>query len=119
MASRLRILVVEDSLTVRRHVVETLGAEADIDVVGETPDGRRAVDLCKSLRPDVVTLDMVLPGLNGVEVTEQIMGFCPTPIVIVSASSNRGEAFTTFAALTAGAVDVLDKPRGDEPEGQW
>jgi two-component system chemotaxis response regulator CheB len=62
---------------------------------------------------------MMLPGLDGVRATEEIMAFSPTPIVIVSASQNRGEALTTFEALTAGAVDVLDKPVGDEVDDRW
>jgi two-component system chemotaxis response regulator CheB len=115
----LRALVVEDSLTVRRRLCETLAAEADIDVVGEAEDGRRAIELCETLRPDVVTMDMMLPLMTGVAATEYIMAHCPTPILIVSSSINRGELFKTYDALAAGAVDVLEKPRGDEPEGEW
>jgi two-component system chemotaxis response regulator CheB len=115
----LRVLVVEDSLTVRRRLCETLAAEPGIEVVGEAEDGRRAIALCQALRPDVVTMDMMLPVMTGVAATEYIMAHCPTPILIVSSSINRGELFKTYDALAAGAVDVLEKPRGDEPEGQW
>jgi two-component system chemotaxis response regulator CheB len=117
--TKLRVLVVEDSLTVRRRLCETLSAEPDIEVVGEAEDGRRAIELCQALRPDVATIDMMLPLMTGVAATEYIMAHCPTPILIVSASTNRGELFRTYDALAAGAVDVLEKPRGDEPEGQW
>jgi two-component system chemotaxis response regulator CheB len=117
--AKLRVLVVEDSLTVRRRLCETLSAEADIEVVGEAEDGRRAIELCQGLRPDVATIDMMLPLMTGVAATEYIMAHCPTPILIVSSSTNRGELFKTYDALAAGAVDVLEKPRGDEPEGQW
>jgi two-component system chemotaxis response regulator CheB len=117
--TKLRVLVVEDSLTVRRRLCETLAAEADIEVVGEAEDGRRAIELCQSLRPDVATIDMMLPLMTGVAATEYIMAHCPTPILIVSSSTNRGELFRTYDALAAGAVDVLEKPRGDEPEGEW
>jgi two-component system chemotaxis response regulator CheB len=61
----------------------------------------------------------MLPVMTGLAATEYIMAFCPTPILIVSASTNRGELFKTYDALTAGAVDVLEKPRGDEAEGVW
>ena len=115
----LRVLVVEDSLTVRRRLCETLAAEPDVEVVGEAEDGRRAIELCRTLRPDVVTMDMMLPLMTGVAATEYIMAHCPTPILIVSSSINRGELFKTYDALAAGAVDVLEKPLGDEPEGQW
>lgn len=116
---KLRVLVVEDSLTVRRRLCETLAIERDIEIVGEAEDGRRAIELCQSLRPDVLTMDMMLPLMTGVAATEYIMAHCPTPILIVSSSTNRGELFRTYDALAAGAVDVLEKPRGDEPEGQW
>lgn len=117
--SRIRILVVEDSLTVRMRLLEVLNADPTIEVVGDTPDGRKAVAMCQQLRPDVVSLDMVLPGLSGLQVTEEIMARCPTPIVIVSASLNRGEIFNTFDALRAGAVDVLEKPTLDENDANW
>lgn len=108
--TKVRVLVVDDSITVRRYMVEVLSADPDLLVVGEAEDGKHAIDLCEQLRPDVVTLDMVLPVLSGQAATEHIMAYCPTPILIVSASTNRGELFQTYAALAAGAVDVLDKP---------
>jgi two-component system chemotaxis response regulator CheB len=115
----IRVLVIEDSLTVRRRIVETLAADREITVVGEGEDGRRAVELCEALRPDVVTLDMMLPVMSGLAATEHIMAYCPTPILIVSSSTNRGEVFKTYEALAAGAIDVLEKPSGSEPEGVW
>lgn len=115
----IRVLVVDDSLTVRRRIVDILTAHPDFDVVGEAADGHAAVELCRTARPDVITLDMMLPGMNGLEATEHIMGFCPTPILIVSASFNRGELLKTYDALAAGAVDVLEKPNGTEAEGAW
>lgn len=115
----IRVLVVEDSLTVRMRIVEVLAADPDLLVVGEASDGQQAIDLCERLRPDVITLDMMLPVMNGLAVTEHIMAFCPTPIVIVSSSMNRGELSRTYDALAAGAVEVLDKPSGDEPDDAW
>lgn len=115
----LRVLVVEDSLTVRGLLVDTLRADPSFEVVGEAPDGRTAIELCERLRPDVITMDMMLPVMTGLAATEYIMAYCPTPIVIVSASTNRGELFKTYDALAAGAVDVLEKPTGDEPAGEW
>lgn len=105
----IRVLVVDDSATVRGRLVEILSADPDFTVVGEAEDGRRAIELCKALRPDVLTLDLVLPELDGLAVTEEIMAHQPTPILIVSASMNRGEVVRTYDALAAGAVDVLDK----------
>lgn len=117
--NRIRVLVVEDSVTVLRRLVEVLGADPQIEVVGEAGDGRRAIELARKLKPDIITLDMMLPVMTGVAVTEYIMAHFPTPILIVSASTNRGELFRTYDALAAGAVDVLEKPTGNEPDGEW
>lgn len=118
MAS-VRVLVVEDSLTVRKRMLEVLSADPNIEVVGEAEDGKRGIELCQALRPDVVTLDMMLPVMSGLAATEFIMAYCPTPILIVSASTNRGELFKTYEALAAGALDVLEKPLGDELDDAW
>lgn len=117
--AKIRVLVVEDSLTVRKRMLEVLAADPDIEIAGEADDGKRGIELCQQLRPDVVTLDMMLPIMSGLAATEFIMAYCPTPILIVSASTNRGELFKTYEALAAGALDVLDKPRGADPDGVW
>jgi two-component system chemotaxis response regulator CheB len=116
---KLRVLVVEDSLTIRRRFCEILAADPEIDVIGEAEDGKRAIELCELLRPDVISLDMVMPVMSGVTATEYIMAYMPTPILIVSASTNRGELFKTYDALAAGAVDVLEKPTVDDVDAAW
>jgi len=116
---RLRVLVVEDSLTVRRRLCDALATDSNFEIVAEGDNGQAAIDLCLRLRPDVVTLDMQLPIMTGLSATEYIMAHCPTPILIVSASTNRGELFKTYDALAAGAVDVLEKPRGDASDDDW
>ncbi len=106
----LRILIVEDSLTVRRRLTDVFSEDPAFTVVGETGDGEQAFAMCQSLRPDVVTLDLMLPGLNGVEVTRRIMTHCPTPIVIFSGADNRTMNLHLLDALSAGAVDAVEKP---------
>ena len=115
----IRILVVEDSVTVRRHLCEVLAADRELVVVGEAGDGKQAIELCQALQPDVVTMDMMLPVMSGLSATEYIMAHRPTPILIVSSSTNRGELFKTYDALAAGAVEVLEKPPGNDADTAW
>jgi len=112
----IRVLVGEDSTTVRKRLIEILDSDPEIEVVGEASDGKAAIELCESLRPDLVTLDMMMPVMSGLAATEYIMAYFATPILIVSASTNRGELFRTYEALAAGAVDVLEKPLDDPDE---
>ncbi|NUP13215.1 MAG: chemotaxis-specific protein-glutamate methyltransferase CheB [Polyangiaceae bacterium] len=116
---KVRVLVVEDSVTIRERLREVLASDPEVEAVAVVGDGKEAIERCAELRPDVVSLDMILPVMSGLAATEYIMAHCPTPILIVSSSTNRGEIFKTCDALAAGAVDVLEKPRGDEPEGEW
>lgn len=117
--SKIRVLVVEDSPTVRARLLEVIAGDPQLEVVGEAGDGQSAIDLCQRLRPDVMTLDMMLPVMSGLTATQFIMAHCPTPILVVSASFNRGEVFKTYDALAAGAVDVIEKPTGLEAPGVW
>ena len=119
MRAAIRVLVVEDSPTVRDYLCEVLAADPGVEVVGEAGDGKRAIELCQALRPDVVTMDMMLPVMTGLAATEYIMAHCPTPILIVSSSTNRGELFKTYDALAAGALEVLEKPQGNASDATW
>jgi two-component system, chemotaxis family, protein-glutamate methylesterase/glutaminase len=116
---RVRVLVADDSVTVRARIVAALERAPDMEVVGEAADGREAIELCLARRPDVITLDMMMPAMTGLQATEYIMAYAPTPIVIVSASTNRGELFRTYDALAAGAIDVIEKPRPNESPEAW
>jgi len=116
---KIRVLVVEDSLTVRKRLVEVLNADPQMEVVAEAEDGKQAIALCQELRPDVITLDMMLPVMSGLAATEYIMAHCPTPILVVSSSTNRGELFKTYEALAAGAVEVMEKPHTDDAADDW
>jgi two-component system chemotaxis response regulator CheB len=114
----IRVLVVEDSATMRHHLRSALAADAELVVVGEALDGGQAIEMCGRLRPDVVTMDMMLPTVSGLSATEHIMADFPTPILVVS-SADRAELYSTYNALAAGAVDVLEKPRGDASDAGW
>jgi len=115
----IRVLIADDSPTILDLLREVVSSDAQFEIVGTASNGSEAVALCRSLRPDVITMDMMMPVMSGLEATEEIMAYCPTPILIVSSSFNRGEIFKSYDALAAGAVDVLEKPAGTEPEGEW
>jgi two-component system chemotaxis response regulator CheB len=114
-----RVLVADDSVTVRKRIVDVLSAQPDFEVVAEAGDGREAIEACQRLRPDVITLDVMMPVMTGLAATEYIMAYCPTPILVVSSSFNRGEMFRAYDTLAAGAVELLEKPRGDETDPAW
>src|SRR5947209_1081379 len=106
------VLVVDDSATVRTLLVEILRADPELRVVGQARDGVEAVALAQQLRPHVITMDLRMPRLDGFEATKEIMMTAPTPIIIVTASVERGEVEIAMHALRAGAVYVLRKPDG-------
>lgn len=107
----LRVLVVDDSPTARMLLVRTLESQPDIKVVAQAKDGAEAVALTKELKPDVITMDVRMPNMDGLRATEQIMGQFPTPIVIVSSSVEAPDLQITFNALRVGALEVVEKPR--------
>ncbi len=110
----IRVLVVEDSPTARSLLVSLLDQDPEIQVVGTALDGIQAVRGAIDLRPDLITMDIHLPRLNGLEATRQIMRAAPAPIVIVTADLNRSDMDLTFEAIRVGAVSVVRKPgRGD------
>src|SRR5277367_4085973 len=115
----IRVLVADDSMTVRKRLIQTLSTDPALEVIAEARDGRTATELCQRLHPDVITMDVMMPVMDGVTATEYIMANCPTPILMVSVSSNRGQALQTFDALAAGAIAVLDKAAGTESDGMW
>jgi two-component system chemotaxis response regulator CheB len=105
----IRVLIVDDSPTVRLLLQTTLEADPEIRVAGFAVNGQDAVQQTNALRPDIVTMDVEMPLLNGIEATRLIMEQCPTPIVIVTSHSSDNDA-VTFNALRMGALQVLEKP---------
>ena len=108
----LRVLVAEDSATTRALLVALLGSDEQLRVVGEAKNGAEAIAMTKDLRPDVVTMDIRMPIMDGFEATKQIMIEAPTPIVIVSATVEVRDVEVSVQALRAGALAVLPPPVG-------
>jgi two-component system chemotaxis response regulator CheB len=110
--SRIRVLVTDDSAFMRQVVTRTLESDARFEVVGTASSGAEAIEQCRKLRPDVVTMDFNMPGMNGAEATRAIMAERALPIVMLSAHTQQG-AKETLQALEAGAVDFVTKPSGE------
>ena len=108
----IKVLVVEDSPVVREFLVHILGADPDIRVIGTAHDGEEALEAIARKQPDVITMDVHMPKMNGLDATRRIMETCPTPIVVVSGSTDPAEVATTFEAMEAGALAVLRRPAG-------
>ncbi|WP_129628082.1 chemotaxis-specific protein-glutamate methyltransferase CheB [Candidatus Oscillochloris fontis] len=110
MAHPLRILIVDDSALMRRLIRTMLEQDPELTVVGEAADGREALIRVAELRPDLITLDVRMPVMDGVETTRQIMAYQPTPILVLTASLSRYDIDITFQMLDSGALDVMEKP---------
>lgn len=108
---RTRVLVVDDSAIVRKVLSEILGAQPDLEVVGTAPDPYIARDKILSLSPDVLTLDIEMPRMDGLTFLNRIMRYHPLPVIVIS-SLAQSSTRAAMEALTQGAVDVLAKPGG-------
>lgn len=106
----IRVLVVDDSPTTAELLTHILDADPGITVVGRAADGTQAVKMAQELRPDVITMDVVMPDMDGVEATRRIMASAPVPIVVVTAHADSNEPRVAFEALKAGALEVVGKP---------
>ncbi|SFV37176.1 two-component system, chemotaxis family, response regulator CheB [Hyphomicrobium facile] len=107
---KVKVLVVDDSPTMRGLIATALTKDPDIVVVGEAEDPLQARQAIKTLNPDVVTLDVEMPNMSGLEFLEKIMRLRPMPVIMVSTLTKRG-AEETLQALEMGAIDCIEKPR--------
>src|SRR3954470_12081483 len=106
---KVRVLIADDSAFMRKVLQSILATDPQLDVIGEARDGREAVSLNDSLNPDVISMDIMMPHVDGLQATEQIMSRNPRPIVIVSSEARDG-AEATLRALELGAIDFVPKP---------
>ncbi|HLK15230.1 MAG TPA: chemotaxis response regulator protein-glutamate methylesterase [Fimbriimonadaceae bacterium] len=107
----LRVLVVDDSAFMRRLITTILSADAEIDVIGQAKNGAEAIEMTAKFRPDVLTLDVEMPGVDGFQALQAIMQANPTPVVMLSSLTMAG-AEATIRCLELGAVDFVAKPSG-------
>lgn len=110
--SRVRTLIVDDSPSIRAALTRILSADPEIEVVGQAPEPNAAREMIKALEPDVITLDVEMPGMDGLSFLERIMRLRPMPVVMCSTLTARGAA-VTIEALRLGAVDCIAKPSGN------
>ena len=107
-----RVLIVDDSPTARMLLKALLESDPQITVIGMAVNGQEGVQQALALKPDLITMDIRMPVMNGFEATRRIMELCPTPIIVVSSSVETSDLQITFNAVRAGALDVVEKPRG-------
>jgi len=110
MSERIRVLVVDDSALMRKLIPAILARDSSIEVVGTAMDGAFALKKIEELEPDVVTLDLEMPRMDGMETLRLIMRRAPMPVILFSTHSKEG-AYATFKALALGAVDFVAKPK--------
>lgn len=108
----IKLLIVDDSALVRKLLTEMLGKDRDIEVVGTAADPYAARERIKQLNPDVITLDVEMPRMDGITFLENLMRLRPLPVVMVSSLTQRG-ADVTLRALELGAIDFIAKPKID------
>ncbi len=108
----IRVLIVEDSAVVRQQLHYLLSSQPDMEVVGFARNGVEAVQMAGKLKPDVVTMDIHMPAMDGLEATERIMAENPVPVVIVGATWSAGDAGKVARAMKVGAIAVSQKPPG-------
>ncbi len=110
--TKIKVLIVEDSRTVSQYLEYILGNDPEIEVIGNVANGQQAVDFVKKTKPDIITMDIDMPIMNGLVATQKIMSTTPIPTIVVTASRNAKKKSNSIEALAAGALSIIEKPVG-------
>jgi two-component system chemotaxis response regulator CheB len=109
---KIKVLIVEDSPSVQDLLIYILGSDPEIEIIGTAYTGKRAIKFLERNKPDIITMDMDMPEMDGLEATRIIMETNPVPIIIVTASWSPSEVKSTYKATEVGAIAIMEKPRG-------
>jgi two-component system chemotaxis response regulator CheB len=115
-ADKTRVLIVDDSPVAREIIASILRADGQIEIIGQAANGQEAIESVVALKPDLVTMDITMPVMDGLTAIEHIMAYNPTPILVVTASQEAGLA---YRAISRGALEVLEKPALDAEDEGW
>lgn len=116
IAGKTRVLIVDDSPVAREIISSILRSDGHIEVAGQAANGQEAIEAVGALKPDLVTMDINMPVMDGLAAIEQIMAYNPTPILVVTASQEAGLA---YRAISSGALEVVEKPALDPGDRRW
>ncbi len=121
MNREVRVLLADDSPTMRRALTMFLSQDPRLEVIGTARDGEEVLQMARFLKPDVISMDVQMPRLDGLEATRRIMADCPCRIVVVSSHTEDAEMNLSFNAIQAGALELFDKPQAGAPPdlGAW
>ncbi len=111
MTNKLRVLIADDNSMFRAMFRQMVRSAPDMEIAGEAHTGQQAVQFARHLRPDVILMDLIMPELDGLEATSEIMRTAPTPIVLTTANLDSDETDIAFRAMSLGALSVHQKPQ--------
>ncbi len=114
----IRVLIVDDSPSAAEFLSNVISSDPEMEIIGVAANGAEGLKMAERLRPDVISMDINMPVMDGFETTRRIMSSCPIPIVIVSSIYNADSVVLAFKAIEAGALDIINKPSASSGSGE-